>query len=317
MDFFENNNPFFNDNNIDKNDNFSNNGNFHKYSSLNVDRDNLDKIQITKRVKSVRQLKNSEKELVRLCYKQFSIKNLGSDLKDMQIYIAFKSKIWIERSGLEYLKKSEEQENREWFYKLGKDHFEYIYMYKKSIDKLDQLEKQLWEIFEDSKTTQMGKVKTIRELHKLVITSTMLLRDLPFVTKLSKFYDQDILDSYYNNMAQSKNEYSNRKNQEIVRDSTQAKDLNKPEKLDNSFDSNGIPEGKTLADERSLNAENKPQIKHKRLDIDVIEDMQRQMHITDPLKGKSNREITQEDLDKVITPEHKESIKRLREILDD
>ena len=37
----------------------------------------------------------------------------------------------------------------------------------------------------------------------------------------------------------------------------------------------------------------------------------------DSLKDKSIDEITTEDLDNIITPEHKESVRKLREILDD
>ena len=40
--------------------------------------------------------------------------------------------------------------------------------------------------------------------------------------------------------------------------------------------------------------------------------MQRQMHISDSLKGKSIEELTEEDLDKIITPEHKESIRKIK-----
>ena len=38
----------------------------------------------------------------------------------MQQYITSKTKIWIEWSCLEYLKKTEEQENREWFYFIAR-----------------------------------------------------------------------------------------------------------------------------------------------------------------------------------------------------
>ena len=194
MDLSANDDSSLNNFNINSNDNIDDNG-FHLQQPFKRDDNKPDKIQITKRVKSIRQLKNSEKELVRLCFKQFSIKNLGSDLKDMQLYIASKTKIWIERSGLEYLKRSEEQESRDWYLRLAKDQFAYVYAYRESMDKIGQLEKELWGIFEDSKTTQMGKVKTIRELHKLVVTSTLLLRDLPFVTTLSKYYDLSKLDN--------------------------------------------------------------------------------------------------------------------------
>ena len=80
-------------------------------------------IIILKKVKSLRQLRRTEKELVRLCYKEAIIK--GFTLKGIQQYIASKTKIWIEWSCLEYLKKAEEQENREWYYHMAKDHFAY------------------------------------------------------------------------------------------------------------------------------------------------------------------------------------------------
>ena len=194
MDLPANDDSFLNNFNNNSIDNIYNNGFYHQPPFKLEDNNKSDKIQITKRVKSIRQLKNNEKESVRLCFKQFSIKNLVSNLKDMQIYIASKTKIWIEKSGLEYLKKSEEQESRDWYLRLAKDQFAYVYAYRESMDKIGQLEKELWEIFEDPKTTQMGKVKTIRELHKLVITETLLLRDLPFVTNLSKCYDISKLD---------------------------------------------------------------------------------------------------------------------------
>jgi hypothetical protein len=91
--------------------------NFSHYS----DSDTFDnKIIILKKVKSLRQLRRTEKELVRLCYKEAIIK--GFTLKGIQHYIASKAKIWIEWSCLEQLKKTEEQENREWFYHMARDH---------------------------------------------------------------------------------------------------------------------------------------------------------------------------------------------------
>jgi hypothetical protein len=48
-----------------------------------------------------------------------------------------------------------------------------------------------------------------------------------------------------------------------------------------------------------------------------MEDMQRQVHLTDSIKGKKYEEMTEEDWDKIITPEHKESIRKVKELLDD
>ncbi len=51
-------------------------------------------------------------------------------IEEIQQYIASKTKIWIEWSCLEQLKKTEEQENREWYMRLAKDHFAYIGVYR-------------------------------------------------------------------------------------------------------------------------------------------------------------------------------------------
>ena len=67
------------------------------YNDINKDLfDN--KIIILKKVKSVKQLRIAEKELVKLNYKEPIIK--GFTLKAIQQYIASKTKIWIEWSCL-------------------------------------------------------------------------------------------------------------------------------------------------------------------------------------------------------------------------
>ena len=179
------------------------------------------KIIILKRVKSLKQLRRTEKELVRLNYKEAIIK--GFTLKGIQQYIASKTKIWIEWSCLEYLKKAEEQESREWYYHMAKDHFAYVGAYRKCIDEIEQLKKEMWNIIMDSKVDMNSRIQATKELHSLSKTSVLLIRDLPFVTNLSKFYDQDMLNSNYNNITQSKNQYSNRNNRDIDNKSNRKK----------------------------------------------------------------------------------------------
>ena len=104
-----------------------------------------DKIIILKRVKSLKQLRITEKELVKLNYKEATIK--GFTLKGIQQYIASKTKIWIEWSCLEYLKKSEEQENKEWYYYMAKDHFAYIGIHREALDEIQQLKNESWKLY--------------------------------------------------------------------------------------------------------------------------------------------------------------------------
>ena len=183
------------------------------------------RIIILKRVKPLKHLRRTEKELVRLNYKEAIIK--GFTLKDIQQYIASKTKIWIEWSCLKYLKKAEEQENREWYYHMAKDHFAYVGAYRKCIDEIEQLKKDLWNIIMDSKVDMNNRTQTTKELHSLSKTSTLLIKDLPFVTNLSKFYDEDIINSSYNNMIQSKNAYSNSTSHKVAPNHIQRTEFNR------------------------------------------------------------------------------------------
>ena len=114
------------------------------------------KIIILKKVKSLRQLR-TEKELVKLCYKEAIIKRFT--LKDIQKYIASKTKIWIEWSCLEQLKKTEEQENREWFYHMAHDNFAYVGAYRKCIDEIAQYKKDVWSLVLNSKTDYSFRIQ--------------------------------------------------------------------------------------------------------------------------------------------------------------
>jgi hypothetical protein len=57
---------------------------------------------------------------------------------------------------------------------------------------------------------------------------------------------------------------------------------------------------------------------HNDYDDDIMTLMQAQIPKQDTLDGKSQKEeMTDEDIDKLITPAHWESIRRLRELLDE
>ncbi len=127
------------------------------------------RIIILKRVKSLKQLRRTEKELVRLNYKEAIIK--GFTLKGIQQYIATKTKIWIEWSCMEYLKKAEGQENREWYFHMAKDHFAYIGAHIRIVDEIEQLKKEIWKIIMDTKADKHDRILATKELHSLSKTS--------------------------------------------------------------------------------------------------------------------------------------------------
>lgn len=122
------------------------------------------------------------------------------------------------------------------------------------------------------------------------------MRDLPFVANISKLYDEDTLNSIYNidSLQSRKNEHSYGNLQEIARDCIQRNHHKKPESLGNPFNSTSVIDGKALVGESGVKADKNIK-KYKKVDDKVIEGMQRQMHITDPLKGMSMEEITDED----------------------
>jgi hypothetical protein len=264
------------------------------------------KMIILKKVKSLRQLRRSEKELVRLCYKEAIIK--GFTLKGIQEYIASKTKIWIEWSCLEFLKKAEEQEDKEWYTNLAYSHLAYVKVYRKAIDEVEEYKKHLWLMVMDLKVEHSTKVQALRELHSLSKTYTLLLKDLPFVTRLTKYYDKEALNLNYNDI------HSNRNNQQFDKIKN-TEHFNQLENMHNKNDVNYEDRKIITNNNNNLNS-NKNHNKIKHVDDEVMEEIIKQDHMTDCLKGKRYDEITQEDLEKVI-PEYKEAIRKAKELLDE
>jgi hypothetical protein len=249
------------------------------------------KIIILKKVKSLKQLRITEKELVRLNYKEAIIK--GFTLKGIQQYIASKTKIWIEWSCLEYLKKSEEQENKEWYLRLAKDHFSYIGIHREALDEIQQLKNELWKIIMDSKSESSVNIAVIKELHNLVKTKCLLLRDLPFITRMSKFYDLTLFDNSLANSSKSSATstiYADNKSSE------------------NQFGYNNAIKNSHITD--TINS-------HNNYDDDVMTAMQAQIPKQDTLNGNIQaEEMTDEYLNKLISPAQWETIRKLRELQD-
>ena len=97
-------------------------------------------------------------------------------------------------------------------FQMAKDHFAYINIFRKCIDEVEEYKKQLWLMVMDSKVDHSVKVQALKELHSLSKTYTLLIKDIPFVTNISKYYDKDVLNSNYNDLSYSKGTYSNNDN---------------------------------------------------------------------------------------------------------
>src|SRR6476660_7803684 len=233
------------------------------------------KIIILKRVKLLRQLRRTEKELVRLNYKEAIIK--GFTLKGIQQYIASKTKIWIEWSCLEQLKKAEEQENREWYFRLANDHFAYIAVYREAIDSLHQLTHELWKIVMDDKSSQSDKTAAIKEIHNIEKTKVLLLRDLPFITRLSKFYDLTLFDNSLSN--KSSNFIDNKP--KPIPGVLEKNYKDRYQNFENKFDNVDVNEALEILSGSKLDMDNTKPSKYDNIDDPVLEEMQRQSQIED------------------------------------
>lgn len=272
---------------VDQNNNFNNinNDNNHK------DEDN---IIILKRVKSIRQLRNSEKEWVRLSYKEAILKGF-TIVRDIQCYIATKTKIWVERIGIEYLKKSEEIENKRWYFFLAKDHFAYVGAYRKAVDEIEQYKKELWSIMTEPNVTNFEKVQITKELHNLTKTYTLLVRDLPFISNLTKYYDLGFMEDKETKDLQDVKvsvDYEIH-NKEIIEQKVS-------ERLNNLINESGLY---NLEDKNILDTQSSVHPDKKMTD-EVMNDMQAQLnndHINKLLDSK----------------DYQESVRKIREILED
>ena len=69
---------------------------------------------------------------------------------------------------------------------MAHDHFAYVGAYRKCIDEIVQYKKELWLLAMDAKTDSSTKIQAIKELHNLSKTYTLLIKDIPFVTNISK-----------------------------------------------------------------------------------------------------------------------------------
>lgn len=183
---------------------------------------------------------------------------------------------------------------------MARDHFAYVGAYRKAISEIAQLKKETWNIILDPKVDDYTKIKALKELHSLSKTYTLLIKDLPFVTNLLKYYDKDMLNSTYTNPSYSKGMYSNRTDRDINMNSIERKDIVKPENSGNPFEFN-ILEDDTKEDNAPEDNNWESLNKHKQVDDQITETMQAQFNYGD----------------NAISKEHLEGIKRLKQIFDD
>jgi hypothetical protein len=172
--------------------------------------------------------------------------------------------------------------------RLAKDHFSYIGIHREALDEIQQLKNELWKIILNSKSESSVKISAIKEIHNLVKTKCLLLRDLPFITRISKYYDLTLFDnSLVGNKSSSSNSF-------------------KDKSSENQFNYDKI-KNSHLTD--TINS-------HNNCDDDVMTAMQAQIPKRDSSNGKSLEEMTDEEWDNLISPDHWDTIRKLRELRD-
>jgi hypothetical protein len=214
-----------------------------------------------------------EKDKVKVLFREAQLR--GWRLDQIPEYIWIKSKINVTYKFCKSMKEIEYWDTREWFYELARDSIAYMGCYRKALDMLDQLEKELWIIIMNSKVEVSARVMAVREMHSITKTSVLLLRDLPFITNLSKMYDLSDLDpdakSAMVKLKQAKhhtdpNRYDDDR-QVFLKDKTSFNDIN------NTLVNNILSQTKDNRIVENILSEGGK----KTVDVDVMADMQRQI----------------------------------------
>jgi len=65
----------------------------------------------------------------------------------------------MQNASQDAIKKTEEQENKEWFYHMARDHFAYVGAYRKCIDEIAQYKKDVWSLVLNSKTDYSFRIQ--------------------------------------------------------------------------------------------------------------------------------------------------------------
>lgn len=220
------------------------------------------------------QLTHIDREKVKVLFREAYVR--GWRMDQIPTYIFIRSKINATYRLCVSLKKMQYEDDRNWFYELARDQIAYMGRYRVTIDRLEQLDKEMWVIIMNPKIDPSVRINATKESHSINRTLNVLLRDLPFITNLSKLYDLSELDpdrKTIKKLQQSKDMYNNNVyDREKKRfDKSDFDDLNR------SLVDNIIEKTKDNSIRENIT---------KTVDADVVDEMQRQINTfgydTDP-----------------------------------
>jgi hypothetical protein len=143
-------------------------------------------------INSYSQLTRLEKELIKITFREGCLK--GFTIKQIPDFIFIKTKLNVSTKFVNNLKRMQINDDRYWYIELARDKFVYIGAYRKAIDEINQYKEALWSLVMNPKTEALAKITAFKELHNLTKTAVLLLKDLPFIMNLSKYYDLSKLD---------------------------------------------------------------------------------------------------------------------------
>jgi len=158
--------------------------------------------------------------------------------------------------------------------RLAKDHFAYIGIYRAAIDQLQQLTHELWKIVMNGKVEPSSKTAAMKEIHNIEKTKVLLLRDLPFITRLSKYYDLTL----FNNPLSNKSSNFIDKNPKPLPNLLDKNTKDIYQNFENQIDNVDVDTALEILKGNKLDMDNNNSktTNYKNIDDPVLEEMQRQ-----------------------------------------
>lgn len=150
---------------------------------------------VLKEIKYFNQLTSLEKMKCQTALMQGIIR--GYTIPDLPIFIKAKTKLLLAIPVVQQLIKNQKAEDKQWYYQLARDNIAYVSSYRKAITSIEEYQREIWLLTLSDKSDSMTKLNCYKELHSLTKTLVLLLRDLPFITQLSKYYDIDKITNDY------------------------------------------------------------------------------------------------------------------------
>lgn len=129
----------------------------------------------------------------------------GYKIDTVGLYITLKTKIRVSQKFVFRIRIKYIKDHKEWLLAYAKDSYAFIGVFRKAADELDALKDENWKIVQAKNVDIKVKADALREIHNLSKSTVLLMKDLPFITNLSKYYDPKSLEELYEIKRQSLN----------------------------------------------------------------------------------------------------------------